>query len=178
MKTVTFLLRAFGFYNFEDLRNSAFGFVMNREVMTGGSIVAFFATIADNIQPIFGVEWFFLIAYVGLVILEWITGVLASLRRGEKHQSRKLGRMAFKVFIYCILIILLHQMTRLEFPEMVAWLDAVNPFKWLYWLMVIIIIWQLWVSVLENLDSLGFRFAKVALKVINRNFERNLKINE
>lgn len=178
MKTTTFLIQAFGFCNFEDLRHSAFGFAMNKEVMAGGSIVAFFATIADSIQPVFGVEWFFLIAYVGLVILEWITGVLASLRRGEKHQSRKLGRMAFKVFIYCVLIILLHQMTRIEFPSSVAWLDAVNPFKWLYWLMVLIIIWQLWVSVLENLDSLGFRFAKVALKVINRKFEKNLKIDE
>ncbi len=178
MKTITFLLQAFGFSNWQDLRISLFGFVENKGALINGAIAAYFTMLLDSIPKLFGVEQAFFFAYVGLVILEWSSGVWASSKRGEKHESRKLGRMLLKVFIYSLLIALLHQMTKIQLPTSFAWLDAINPFNWLYWLMLIIIVWQLWISVLENLDSLGFRFAKVALKVINRNFEKNLKIED
>lgn len=178
IKTVTFLIQAFGFESWVDLKTSLFGFVQSKSVIVGSGAVGFGAMLLDAIPTLFGVQYAFFLAYVGLVILEWVTGVLASLRRGDKHESRKLGRMLLKVLIYSLLVALLHQMTKIEFPQAVAWLEAVNPFKWLYWLMIVIIIWQLWVSVLENLDSLGFRFARIALKLINRKFEKNLKLNE
>lgn len=178
MNTLTFLLKAFGFQDWQDLKISTFGFVQSEKVVVSSGVVGFGAMLLDAIPTLFGVHYAFFFAYVGLVIFEWITGVWASLKRGEKHESRKLGRMLLKVFIYTLLVALLHQMTKIEFPAAVTWLDVINPFRWLYWLMLTIIIWQLWVSVLENLDSLGFRFARVALKVINKNFEKNLKINE
>ncbi len=178
MKTLIFLLQAFGFDGWQDLKVSTFGFVQNKGVAVGSGVAGFGAMLLDKVPMLFGVQYAFFLAYVGLVILEWATGVWASLRRGEKHESRKLGRMLLKVLIYSLLVALLHQMTKINFLEAAAWMEAINPFKWLYWVMLIIIIWQLWVSVLENLGSLGFRFAKVALKVINRKFEKNLKIND
>ncbi len=178
MKTLTFLVQAFGFAGLTDLRVSLFGFIGNKSVLLSSSVVAFLAMLIDSIPTVFGVEATFFFAYVALVILEWVTGVWASLKRGEKHESRKLGRMLLKVFIYSLLIALLYQMTAIKMPISFDWFNAINPFNWLYWLMLIIIIWQLWVSVLENLDSLGFRFAKFALKVINRNFAKKLNLDE
>ncbi len=177
MKTLTFLLQAFGFANIQDLGKSTFGFISGKVLFING-VLGFLISLFNSIPFVFGVEQSFFLAYVGLVIFEWVTGVGASLNRGEKHESRKLGRMLLKVLIYSLLIALLHQMTHINIPESVAWLEAINPFKWLYWVMVSIIIWQLWVSVLENLDCLGFRFAKMALKVINQKFEKNLQIQD
>ncbi len=173
MKTLTFLLQAFGFTNFQDLSKSTFGFITNKTLIVG-SIASIFTT--ELSVSLFGVNWAFLSAYVGLILTEWVTGVLASFHRAEKHESRKLGRMLLKVFIYSLLIALLNQMTKIDFKY--SFMESFNPFLWLYWVMISIIIWQLWVSVLENLDCLGFRFAKVALKVINKKFENDLKIKD
>ncbi len=176
MSTLTFLLQAFGFANFQDLSKSTFGFVTTKALFING-VLGFLITLFNSIPFVFGVEQSFFLAYVGLVVFEWVSGVWASLNRGEKHESRKLGRMLLKVFVYSLLIALLNQMTHINIPESVTWLEVINPFKWLFWVMISIIIWQLWISSLENLDSLGFRFAGVALKVINRKFENDLKIN-
>ncbi len=175
MNTLTFLIRAFGFENWQDFKVSSFGFI-HKDIVIGGGVVAFFTSVLDAIPCVFGVQYAFFFAYVMLIIFEWLTGILASLKRGEKHESRKLGRMLFKVLIYSVLVALLHQMTKIEFPY--EFMEHFSPFKWLYWLMITIIIWQLWVSVLENLSSLGFRFAKVALKVINKNFENKLNVKD
>ncbi len=173
MKTLTFLLQAFGFVSLQDLSKSTFGFVTNKALVIG-SVTSIFT--AELSLILFGVKWVFFLAYVGLIILEWATGVWASLHRSEKHESRKLGRMLLKVFIYSLLIALLNQMTKIDFKY--SFMESFNPFLWLYWVMISIIIWQLWVSVLENLDCLGFRFAKVALKVINKNFENKLNVKD
>ncbi len=109
MKTLTFLLQAFGFENFQDLRVSTFGAVANKTALISSGILGFLSMLLDKVPLIFGVEYAFFLGYVGLVILEWFTGVRASAKRGEKHESRKLGRMLFKVFIYSLLIALLHQ---------------------------------------------------------------------
>ena len=53
-----------------------------------------------------------------------------------------------------------------------------DPFHWLYWIVLIAIIWQLVVSLLENLDSLGFRFAKVLLKIINKKFYKTFELDD
>ncbi len=66
MKTITFLLRAFGFENLQDLRVSTFGFVENKTVLIYSSIVSFFTMLINSIPSVFGVEIAFYIAYVYL----------------------------------------------------------------------------------------------------------------
>ncbi len=178
MVKLIFFLQAFGFENFKDLKISTFGFILNKWVLISSIITAGGINVLNSKCPFFGLQYRFFIAYVGLVLFEWLTGVLASFHRGEKHESRKLGRMLLKVFIYTLLIALLHQLTFIELFGFTNVSQMFNPFTWLYWMMLVVIVWQLWVSVLENLDDLGFRFAKIALKLINKTFENKLKINE
>ncbi len=178
MEKLLFFLQAFGFKDFDDLKLSTFGFILNKWILISSAAVGGGCSILDIIYPFFGVQYRVFIAYVGLVFFEWLTGVLASFRRGEKHESRKLGRMLLKVFIYTLLVALLHQLTFVEMFGLNNIAEVFNPFKWLYWMILVVIIWQLLVSVLENLDDLGFRFAKIALKLINRTFEKKFKINE
>lgn len=176
MKELNFLIQAFGFSDVGEFYRSTFGVASSRQTITYSGLAAFVALLANAVQHLFGMELFFFLAFVGLIMLEWGSGVAASFKRGEKHESRKMGRMLLKVLIYCLIIALLHLMTNIRFPEGLNFLASLSPFLWLYWTMLSIIIWQLWVSVLENLDCLGFRFARYALSIINKKFER--KLNE
>ncbi len=173
MKTINYLLQGFGFENWMDFSKSSFGFITFK--------VSFFASLIAGVtthsESLFGVKFMFMVAYVGLILLEWASGVWASRSRGEEHKSRKLGRMIFKVFIYAVLMAILNQFIRTTtFPEIMGF--GLNPFVWFYWVILLIIIWQLIVSLLENFKQLGWKWADFALKVINKKFYDKLNINE
>lgn len=173
MKTLNYLLKGFGFENYIDFSKSSFGFVGFK----AGVIASFLAGVVAKSEYLFGVKFMFLVAYVALILLEWVSGVLASLSKGEEHKSRKLGRMILKVFTYAVLMLILNQFARTtSFPEVMGF--DLNPFVWLYWVILLIIIWQLIVSLLENFKKLGFRWADIALKVINRKFYEKLDIEK
>lgn len=173
VENVNYLLKGFGFENWVDFVKSAFGFV-SFKVSFFASIIAYLIT---NSELLFGVKFAFIMAYVGLILFEWISGVLASRSKGEPHKSRKLGRMLFKVFTYMLLMTILNQFTRTSsFPEVVGF--ELDPFIWLYWIILIIIIWQLVVSLLENFKQLGYKWADIALRVINKKFYEKLHLNE
>lgn len=165
---VCFLLEGFGFKDVIDFKTSTFGFV-TAKVIKWSSVLAF-------IEMLFGVDAFWLMAYALLIILEWVTGVLASRKRGEKHQSRKLGRMLLKIFVYTSTITILNTF-KTHSPELGVFGLEINPFSLLYILSIIIIVWQLFVSYLENLSDLGFRWATVLKKVIDAKIQKHLDIN-
>ena len=173
-ETINYILKGFGFENWMDFIKSSFGFISLKT-----SVFASFLAggVVTKSEYLFGVEFMFLIAYVALILMEWISGVLASRSKGEKHRSRKLGRMIFKVFTYTFLLFILNQFARTtDFPSVMGF--DLNPFVWLYWIMVLIIIWQMVVSLLENFEQLGWQWASVALKVINKKFNDKLELNE
>lgn len=166
MKTINYILNGFGFTDFTDFKISSFGFMGSMKVI---NFAAFFALFMTLIEDLFGLPILFVVAYCVLIIFEWVTGVAASLNRGEEHKSRKLGRMLLKITAYTIPIYILNTFQdQVDFP-MIAGFEF-DPFTWLYWTVLFVIVWQLLVSLLENLDSLGVPFAKILLKVINKKF--------
>lgn len=174
MNRINYLLEGFGFRDMADFRFSTFGFMGSNALMNWAAIAAAFATFT---HAFFGFSTSFLIAYVVLILFEWITGVTASLKRGEKHESRKLGRMFLKIIVYSLLIYIPNTFSKeAQFPEAFGY--EVDPFLWLYWVILFVIIWQLVVSILENLDSLKFKFAGVLLKIINRKFYKNFDLED
>lgn len=173
-KTINYILQGFGFENWMDFIRSSFGFI-SFKIGVFASLLA--GGVVTKSEYLFGVEFMFLIAYVALILLEWASGVLASRSKGEPHKSRKLGRMIFKVFTYTLLLFILNQFARTtDFGGVIGF--DLNPFVWLYWIMVFIIIWQMVVSLLENFEQLGWRWASIALKVINKKVNDKLELNE
>lgn len=169
MKNINYLLNAFGFMSWQDCKFSTIGFV-NLEIVSVSAILAL-------VKTLFGVDWVFFSAYIVLILFEWITGVKASLKKGEKHESRKLGRMIFKIGVYSLVILILNTFhTHLHFPVVFGY--EIDPFVWLYWVTLFVIIWQLFISVLENLDTLGFKWAKVLQRIINNKFYKQFDLNE
>ena len=163
---INYILQGFGFTDWRDFINSSFGHILSVNFIAVDVVIS---ALIGLIQFLFGFNHLFLAAYVVLILFEWITGVLASFKRGEPHESRKFGRMLLKILTYLVLIYVLHTFSaNISFPALGDF--EFDPFHWLYWVVLIAIIWQLLVSLLENLDCLGFRFASVLLRIINKKF--------
>lgn len=153
---------------------SSFGFMWSAVVIKWDLIFSF---ILSTIPILLGFNHIFFYAFCLLGVVEYWTGIKASFRRGELHESKKLGRMLLKMATYATLLHILNLMNQnITFPEISGF--ELDPFSWMYWAALIAIIWQLLVSVLENLDTLGFSVAKVLLKIINKKFYKQFDIEE
>lgn len=177
MIAINYVLQGFGFDNLTDFKKSAFGFMFSEKVIAGGSVVAFLTALADSIESLFGINHAFFTAYAILIIFEWFSGIGASRKRKEQHSSRKLGRMILKIAAYSIPLYVLNTFSKnIVFPIVFGY--EVDPFTWLYYTVLMVIIWQLLVSLLENLDVLGVPFASKLLKIINKKFYSQLGLDD
>ncbi|MGR3790666.1 phage holin family protein [Flavobacterium sp. TN-1] len=174
MKTIDYILNGFGFLNFKDFLKSTFGHTMDRKIILLDSLLAF---AFCSVNTLFGFNVAFFTAYVVLLVFEWFTGVKASFKKGESHSSRKFGRMLLKIATYLVPIYILNQFSKnSEFPIIMGY--EVDPFIWLYWAVLLGIIWQLFISLLENLNNLGYKYASVLIRIINKQFYEKFEIDE
>ena len=174
MKTINYILQGFGFEDLKDFLKSTFGFINSNFFI---KMDLFFAFIFSTISFLFGFNHLFLIAYVILLAFEWWTGIRASKKRGERHESRKFGRMLLKIATYLVPIYILNTFAKnTDFPIISGF--ELNPFNWLYWVVLLAIVWQLLISLLENLNELGYRYASVLLKIINKKFYKTFELDE
>lgn len=174
MNTINFLLEGFGFKNWSDFKGSAFGFILSEKVLSMAAVSGF---IASMIKELLGFSHLFLIAFVLLNVFELVTGIRASYLRNEPHESRKLGRMLLKITTYTIFIFILNTFQKeVNFPVVFGY--EVDPFVFLYWVVLLTIIWQLVISTLENLANLNYKFAKMAIRIINKRFYTNFDLTE
>lgn len=175
MKIINYLLYGFGFNHLHDFTKSTFGFVYSSFLIIKWDLILSF--IISTIPVLLGFNHAFFYAFCMLGILEYWTGIRASFRRNEKHESKKLGRMLLKMATYAVLLHILNLLNKnTEFPEVGGF--EFNPFNWLYWSVLIAIIWQLLVSVLENLATLNYQFAGVLLKIINKKFYKHFELDD
>ena len=173
-RQINYILDGFGFKDIEDFLKSTFGYFNSIQFIKMDVVLA---TLASSVSFLFGFNHFFFFALCVLLILEWYTGVKASLDRGEEHKSRKTGRMLLKIATYLTPIYILNQFSaNSSFPVVFGY--ELDPFLWLYWVYVLGVIWQLIVSLLENYKSLGYPFAEVLLKIINKKFYQQFDIED
>lgn len=174
MKLLNYILQGFGFQHSSDYLRSTFGFAYSPCLLKWDAIIAF---ILSSVPVVFGFNHIFFYAFVLLGCVEWWTGIRASFKRNEKHESRKMGRMFLKMATYAVLLHILNLMNKnIAFPEILGF--ELDPFGWMYWVTLVAIIWQLIVSVLENLDTLGYEFAKILLRIINKKFYKQFDLEQ
>ena len=160
--------------NGTDFIKSSVGHILYVKVLKATTILALIASI---VQDLFGLGLAFITAYCVLIVFEWITGIFASAKQGYKHESRKMGRMLLKIAAYSLPIYILNQFASTnDFPEIMGF--ELDPFKGLYWTVLIGIIWQLLISLLENLDVLGVEYASKLIKIINAKLNKKFNIND
>ncbi|SHG98238.1 Bacteriophage holin family protein [Flavobacterium fluvii] len=175
MRIINYFFKGFGFVDLDEFLKSAFGFIYTSIPII--KIDLLMAFMLSSVSFLFGFNHLFLIAYVVLLVSEWYTGVQASLKRGERHESRKFGRMILKIATYLVPIYILN--TFAKNSDFLKIMDVeLDPFAWLYWAVLLGIIWQLLVSLLENLDSLGVKYAKTLIRIINKKFYKQFELDE
>ena len=100
-------LRDWGFCSLQDVFQSTLHY-KNFKPMFAFSLTV--GSASSLIDKFLGLEPLMFLAFSMLLILEFITGVLASIKEGSKIESRKFGRFVFKVFIYTLMISVVHIM--------------------------------------------------------------------
>lgn len=165
MKPLNYYLQGFGFENTHDYVKSAFGFMLTKKAFFWSSIVGAVASFSEDFL---GLPIAVFSAFVGLNILEFITGIKASKRQGKAVESRKMGRMFFKIGTYITIIWMLHSFSNgLQFPPIFG--IEIKPFGILYWGFLAGIIYQLYKSLMENAEALGWKEAGGAFKFTKKN---------
>ena len=153
-------LKDFGFCSLHDVFQSTLHY-KNCKVMLSMSVTV--ATISSLIEKYFGFEPLVFSAFCILLLLEFITGIMASIREGKKIESRKFGRFVFKVFIYTIMISLVNILNINSEGRAIS-----RVYGFMHHLIIDYISIQLIISVFENLSRLGFQESSRVFKVINR----------
>lgn len=165
---MNYYLQAFGFEDFWDFLRSTFGHI---STMQGVSFSVICGAISTFCHHFLGFDLFVFTAFTVLNVMEFRTGVKASKKKGQKVESRKMGRMFLKVGTYVTIIGILNIFqSHLAFPSVFNY--ELDPFIALYWIFFAGVIFQLLISLLENLVALDYAEAKGVLGIVVRKFNQ------
>ncbi len=129
------------------------------------------AGISAFIESFIGLQGLTVFAFVVLVILELITGIVAAKARGEKIVSHKFSRFGLKVFVWMCLLFITNSVG-LEYENHKDFLSKMGSgfFSWLHGTLFVYVTLEYLISVLENIGSLTNEKSKKTLitTIINK----------
>ena len=130
-----------------------------------------FASFSVLLERSLGLKPLVYISFLVLIALEVWSGIRASQKKGQKIQSRKLGRMLIKMSIYTIIIGVLHQFSvGIAVPSVLGL--EINIYVWIYYVVINWIIFQFLLSVLENLAEIGWTETNGLLKILHKKMSK------
>lgn len=166
LATIEFIMHGFGYKNLKDFVNSFINLDYASAII---SVSVVLGCVASFIEQYLGLTPLAYLSFILLIIIEFFTGIKASMLSGVKIQSRKISRMILKISIYTILIGILHSFTtEIKIPSMIGF--DLNLYSWAEYSVLTAIIFHLIISVLENLVSMGLEEASWPLKMIKSKF--------
>jgi hypothetical protein len=172
MKTLNYLLKAFGYCDLHDFSTTVFKLFYLHNLRITIPLIITIGTIREFIEVSVGLNITFIIAFIYLIIAETQTGIKAAIRKkDEKFQSRKFGRMFFKIGVYIGIMYMLNSFAK-NTPTGTLIGFEINPFGWLYYIVLVGIVFQMVISYLENLSFLGYAEAKGILGVVLRKYNQ------
>jgi len=170
MKHLNYYLQGFGFNNVNDYVRSTFPVKgSNHRIAILGGVLG---SLRMFLHDFAGMDIAVFVSFVVLIVAEFHTGVKVDrIKRKNKFQSRKAGRMIFKVGTYMLILVLLNSFAKgVDFPQINGF--DVNPFQWLYYAVFITIVFQLFISWLENLSCLGYKESATIIGVLLKKFNK------
>lgn len=167
MERLNFILKGFGYKSMSDYSTTVFkldSFWVHLSFVLG--------TLRLFLQDSTGLDIAVLLAFIALIVAEFQTGLKVSMKvKGEKFKSRKFGRMILKIGTYLAIIKLLHTFSiGLPVPAVLGY--ELNPFLWLYYTVFIGIVFQLFISWMENLGCLGYKETRTIAGFVLRKFNK------
>jgi len=172
MEWINYILAAFGYRSMEDFNHTVFKLAYSEEKTFWFKVSAGMGTFRLVLFDFTGLDLVVFLAFVILIMAEFQTGLrVALIKKNEKFQSRKFGRMILKISVYMLLIGTLHAFSnRFRVPPIYG--IEINPFAWLYYVVFIAIVFQLVISWLENLGQLGYKESRTLAGIILRKFNK------
>lgn len=172
---ITAFMQEWGFDNFSEFISSSFGFLKPNifilSVSLGGVALAF--------ESFIGLTALVYCAFALLLMLEFFTGIQASLHEGIKIDSHKWQRVILKLAIYTLIIGIINIFKeKLEVP---VWFGTeINIYAWIYYTILNLFVVQLLLSVLENLSRMGYDETSAIFRAIKNGLHRwfKLELNE
>jgi hypothetical protein len=165
-------MHEFGFDTSMDFLNSTFGYAAKKPAVI---LSVSFGTVGTLVEQFIGLDPIVYMAFVVLIILEFFTGIRASLKEGKKIYSKKFGRVILKLLIYTTLIGVINIFrTRLDVPTMFD--VEINLYSMIYYVTLNLIIVQLILSVFENLSRLGYEETSKVFKAISKILRKYIKL--
>lgn len=140
----------FGFENISDFFNS----LVHPKLLLftlPTTILSF--SLFSFIEKWFGLSYMVFVAFIVALILELITGLAASIKKGVKISSTRFSRFGLKVMVWMGLMLITNsfQLSYLERTDIVSKLTY-NLFYILHGLLVVYICIEYMISILENLS--------------------------
>lgn len=172
MRNLDYILKGFGYDNLTDFKTTVFKIYYLNCANCLGILASIAGSVRMFLEQSLGLDILVTGVFVMLIIFEMQTGIKASvIKNNQKVRSRKIGRMLLKIGVYICILFMLHTLaSRMKFPQPFE-LDL-NPFMWLYYTFFIVIVFQLFLSYLENLSTLGYAEARGLIGVILRKYNK------
>lgn len=168
------LMVEFGFDNYYEFLMSTFGFSIKKPILFISVSLAFAGTA---IQNVLGLDPVVYGAFIVLLVFEFFTGIRASRKEGKRIQSKRLGRVILKIMVYTLIIGIVNIFrTRLEIPS--AFGMEINIYSLIYFASLNLIIFQLLLSVFENLSRLGYRESSIIFSYLARKAEKWFSLDD
>jgi hypothetical protein len=169
MKSIlNYIVTNFGFIDLSDFGTS----LIHKNWMLG---LIPLAGISSVIETAFGLQGLTILAFVTLVILELLTGLVASKVKGDPIVSKKFGRFGLKMLVWLTLMFVINSLKKEyigggNFNELAAGL-----FTWLHGTLFIYVNLEYLISVLENLGVISGRNNEGLIELIKSKFFKSQK---
>ncbi len=131
-------------------------------------------TLATLFEKFIGLEPIVYLAFIGLLAVEFFTGIQVSLKAGKKLESKRFGRFIFKIGAYSIIIGSLNIFAKFLPPFTINDM-SVSFYEWLYYVILNMVIVQLFISVFENGSKLGWKEASRISRFLYKYFDKWFK---
>lgn len=169
---LNYIVVNFGFMDLSDFSTS----LVHRNWILG---LISLAGISAIIETMFGLQSLTILAFVVLVMLELLTGLIASKVKGNPIVSKKFGRFGLKMLVWLTLMFVINSLKKEyvdsegNFSELAAGL-----FTWLHGTLFIYVNLEYLISVLENLGVISGRNNDSLIKLIKNKFFKSQKKDE
>lgn len=172
MGQIKYMLKGFGYESVNDFLTTNFKIFYIQNYQLALTFTGILGTIRTFSESYLGLDLLVLSVFVLLIIAETRTGMKVALKKkSQRIQSRKIGRMLLKIGVYIFILFMLYSFSsRMKNPTVLGL--EINPFEWLYYVFFTGVIFQLIISYLENLASLGYNEAKGIIGIILRKYNK------
>ena len=161
-------MQEFGFKTGADYMSSTFGFCWKKSTIIMGLS---FGALGAQVESFIGLDPIVYLAFLILLFLEFRTGIKASIKDNVKIQSKRIGRVILKMLTYTLIIGIINIFkTKLFIPKILGF--EVNIYSVIYYTVLNLIIFQLLLSVFENLARLGYKESSKIFSILTKKIDK------